>query len=128
MGLQPIQRVFFHLVTHACFKALLFLGAGSVIMATHHEHDIRKMGNLRKYLPMTFATYFIGTIALVALPPTAGFFSKDAIIEAVELTNVPWTPYCLCYVTDGGICDGIVQFSLTLSYLLWQRKHVRESA
>jgi NADH-quinone oxidoreductase subunit L len=70
----------FHLLTHAFFKALLFLGAGCVIVGTHHEQDMRKMGGLRKYMPITFACYVIGTLALSGFPLTAGFFSKDEIL------------------------------------------------
>ncbi|MBI3275221.1 MAG: NADH-quinone oxidoreductase subunit L, partial [Methylocystis sp.] len=72
----------FHLFTHAFFKALLFLGAGSVILATHHEQDMRNMGGLRKHIPVTFAMMAIGTLSLTGFPFTAGYFSKDAIIEA----------------------------------------------
>ncbi len=70
----------FHLMTHACFKACLFLGSGSVIMGCHHEQDIRKMGGLRKYMPVTFATFLLATIAIAGVPPFAGFFSKDEIL------------------------------------------------
>jgi NADH-quinone oxidoreductase subunit L len=72
----------FHLMTHAFFKALLFLGAGSVIIAMHHEQDMRRMGGLRKYMPVTFATMWIGTLALTGMPLLSGFYSKDTIIEA----------------------------------------------
>ncbi len=72
-------------MTHAFFKALLFLGAGSVIIAMHHEQDMRKMGGLRKYMPITFITMWIGTLALVGTPFFSGFYSKDTIIEAAEL-------------------------------------------
>ena len=68
----------FHLGTHAFFKALLFLGAGSVIIAMHHEQDMRKMGGLREIMPITYVTCFIGSLALAGIPPFAGFFSKDA--------------------------------------------------
>ncbi len=72
-------------MTHAFFKALLFLGAGSVIIAMHHEQDMRKMGGLRKYMPITFVTMWIGTLALVGTPFFSGFYSKDTIIEAAEI-------------------------------------------
>jgi NADH-quinone oxidoreductase subunit L len=78
----------FHLMTHAMFKALLFLAAGSVIVAMHHEQDIRRMGGLRKYMPVTYLCMFIGAWALAALPPFSGFFSKDLIIEAAQTTTV----------------------------------------
>ena len=78
----------FHLMTHAMFKALLFLGAGSVIVAMHHEQDIRRMGGLRKYMPVTYICMLIGSWALAAIPPFSGFFSKDLIIEAAQNTTV----------------------------------------
>jgi NADH-quinone oxidoreductase subunit L len=81
----------FHLMTHAFFKALLFLAAGSVIIAMHHEQDIRKMGGLRKYLPITYWTSVIGTLALIGFPGFSGFFSKDALIEAVHASETPAT-------------------------------------
>lgn len=84
LGASAYTAGIFHLMTHAFFKALLFLGAGSVIIAMHHEQDIRKMGGLRKYLPITYWTGLIGSLALIGFPGFAGFFSKDAIIEAVH--------------------------------------------
>lgn len=87
-GASAFNAGIFHLMTHACFKALLFLAAGSVIIAMHHEQDLRKMGNLKKYLPVTYVTFLIGALALSAIPPTAGFFSKDSIIEAVHHSSI----------------------------------------
>ena len=84
LGVSAYGAAIFHLMTHAFFKALLFLAAGSVIIALHHEQDIRKMGGLKKYMPVTYWTALIGTLALVGFPGTAGFFSKDALIEAVR--------------------------------------------
>ena len=72
----------FHLFTHAAFKALLFLGAGSVIYVLHHEQDIWRMGGLAKRLPITFLTFLVGTLALIGFPGFSGFFSKDAILAA----------------------------------------------
>lgn len=83
-GASAFNAGIYHLMTHACFKALLFLSAGSVIIAMHHEQDLRKMGNLKKYLPVTYVCFLIGSLALSAVPPTAGFFSKDTIIDAVH--------------------------------------------
>jgi NADH-quinone oxidoreductase subunit L len=80
LGVGAFVGGIFHLMTHAFFKALLFLGSGSVIMAMHHEQDMTKMGGLRKYLPWTFWTMFCGTIAIAGIPPLAGFFSKDEIL------------------------------------------------
>ncbi len=82
LGVSAYSAAVFHLMTHAFFKALLFLGAGSVIIAMHHEQDMRKMGGLRKYMPITFVTMWIGTLALVGTPFFSGFYSKDSIIEA----------------------------------------------
>ena len=83
LGVSAYSAAVFHLMTHAFFKALLFLAAGSVIIGMHHEQDMRKMGGLRKYMPITFATSLIGTLALVGTPFFSGFYSKDTIIEAV---------------------------------------------
>ncbi|GMU42323.1 MAG: NADH-quinone oxidoreductase subunit L [Xanthomonadales bacterium PRO6] len=83
LGASAYSAAIFHLMTHAFFKALLFLGAGSVIIAMHHEQDLRKMGGLRKYMPITFATAWVGTLALMGFPGTSGFYSKDAILYAV---------------------------------------------
>ncbi len=82
LGVSAYSAAVFHLMTHAFFKALLFLAAGSVIIGMHHEQDMRKMGGLRKYMPITYATSLIGTLALVGTPFLSGFFSKDTIIEA----------------------------------------------
>jgi NADH-quinone oxidoreductase subunit L len=89
LGASAYGAGIFHLMTHAFFKALLFLAAGSVIIAMHHEQDIRKMGGLRKYLPITYWTFVIGTLALIGFPGFAGFFSKDALIEAVHASETP---------------------------------------
>jgi len=84
LGASAYGAAIFHLMTHAFFKALLFLAAGSVIVALHHEQDIRKMGGLKKYLPITYWTALIGSLALIGFPGSSGFFSKDALIEAVK--------------------------------------------
>ncbi|HZD51870.1 MAG TPA: NADH-quinone oxidoreductase subunit L, partial [Woeseiaceae bacterium] len=84
LGASAYGAAIFHLMTHAFFKALLFLAAGSVIIALHHEQDIRKMGGLRKYMPVTYWSALIGTLALIGFPGSAGFFSKDVLIEAVK--------------------------------------------
>jgi NADH-quinone oxidoreductase subunit L len=93
LGASAYAAGIFHLMTHAFFKALLFLAAGSVIIALHHEQDIRKMGGLRKYMPITYWTFLIGTLALVGFPGFSGFFSKDALIEAVHLSTTPGSTY-----------------------------------
>ena len=89
LGAGAYAAGMFHLVTHAFFKALLFLGAGSVIIAMHHEQDMRRMGGLRRYMPITYITAVIGSLALAGIPPFAGFFSKDPILEAVHLSSTP---------------------------------------
>jgi NADH-quinone oxidoreductase subunit L len=83
----------FHLLTHACFKALLFLCAGSVIIALHHEQDMRKMGGLWRKLPITYVCFLIGSLALVAMPPFSGFYSKDLVIDAVKHSAIPGAKY-----------------------------------
>jgi NADH-quinone oxidoreductase subunit L len=90
VGLTGPTPAMFHLTTHAFFKALLFLGAGSVIIALHHEQDIWKMGGLRKKMPVTFWTFLFGTLALCGVPPFSGFYSKDSILaQALEQKNYP---------------------------------------
>src|SRR5467141_2553356 len=93
MGTGAYSIGMFHLFTHAFFKALLFLGSGSVIIAMHHEQDIRRMGGLKDKLPITYWTMVIGTLALTGFPLTAGFFSKDAIIEAAYVSSNPIALY-----------------------------------
>ena len=89
LGASAYSAAIFHLMTHAFFKAVLFLGAGSVIMAMHHEQNMQKMGGLKNYMPMTYWTMFIAALASAGVPGFSGFFSKDAIIEAVHLANIP---------------------------------------
>jgi NADH-quinone oxidoreductase subunit L len=93
MGVGAYSVGMFHLFTHAFFKALLFLGSGSVIIAMHHEQDTRKMGGLWRKLPFTYATMVIGTLALTGFPLTAGYFSKDAIIESALVSHGPMASY-----------------------------------
>ena len=98
LGASAYAAGVFHLMTHAFFKALLFLAAGSVIVAMHHEQDIRKMGGLRRYLPVTWLTSLIGTLSLIGFPGFSGFFSKDALIEAVghaERAGATYAWWCL---------------------------------
>jgi NADH-quinone oxidoreductase subunit L len=97
-------------MTHACFKALLFLAAGSVIVAMHHEQDLRKMGNLKKYLPVTYITFLIGALALSAVPPTAGFFSKDAVIEAVHRSTIFGAEYAYIMLLIGAFVTAFYIF------------------
>ena len=89
LGASAYSAAMFHLMTHAFFKAVLFLAAGSVIIAMHHEQDMRRMGGLKKFMPWTYWTLLIGAIASAGIPPLAGFYSKDAIIEAVHHSPTP---------------------------------------
>jgi NADH-quinone oxidoreductase subunit L len=100
LGASAYAAGIFHLVTHAFFKALLFLGAGSVIIALHHQQDMRRMGGLRKYMPVTYWTLLIGAVASAGIPGFSGFFSKDAIIEAVHLSGTPGAGFAyFCVLT-----------------------------
>lgn len=112
LGASAYAASMFHLTTHAFFKALLFLAAGSVIIAMHHEQDMRKMGGLYKYLPITWITCFVGSIALIGFPGTAGFFSKDAIIEAVHLSTLPAAGYAYYAVLSGVFITALYTFRL----------------
>lgn len=89
LGASAYSIAIFHLMTHAFFKAVLFLGAGSVIIAMHHEQDMRQMGGLKKYMPITYWTMFIAALASAGVPGFSGFFSKDAIIEAAKFADIP---------------------------------------
>ncbi|WP_020559361.1 NADH-quinone oxidoreductase subunit L [Thiofilum flexile] len=101
LGASVYSAGLFHLMTHAFFKALLFLAAGSVIMGMHHEQDIRKMGGLRRYMPVTYITFLIGSLALVGFPGFSGFFSKDLVIEAVKLSDQPAALYAYVLLVLG---------------------------
>ncbi|ANH14115.1 TPA: NADH-quinone oxidoreductase subunit L [Legionella pneumophila] len=110
MGASAYSTGMFHLLTHACFKALLFLGAGSVIIGMHHEQDMRKMGGLWNKMPITYVTYVIGSLALCAFPPFAGFYSKDTIIEAAQLSQIPGSSYAYFCVTAGAMVTALYTF------------------
>jgi len=110
MGVSAYAAGIFHLVTHAAFKAVLFLGAGSVIMALHHEQDMRKMGGLARYMPITYATFLIGSLALAAIPPFAGFYSKDIIIEAAHAATIPGAYYAYYCVAIGAFVTSLYTF------------------
>ncbi|TAL90828.1 MAG: NADH-quinone oxidoreductase subunit L, partial [Rhodanobacter sp.] len=110
LGVSMYSGAVFHLMTHAFFKALLFLGAGSVIIAMHHEQDMRYMGGLRKYMPITWITMWAGSFALVAVPFTSGFYSKDAIIEAVGESHRWGAHYAYFCVMAGVLVTGLYTF------------------
>ena len=112
LGVSAYSVAIFHLMTHAFFKALLFLAAGSVIIAMHHEQDMRKMGGLKKYMPITYWTAVVGALALAGIPPFAGFFSKDAIIDATYLSHVPGHAYASFAVTIGVFITGLYTFRM----------------
>ena len=112
LGASAYAAGIFHLMTHAFFKALLFLAAGSVIIALHHEQDMRKMGGLKKYLPITYWTSLIGTLALVGFPGFSGFFSKDALIEAVHDSATPGAGYAYWCVLLGVFVTALYSFRL----------------
>jgi NADH-quinone oxidoreductase subunit L len=112
LGASAYAAGIFHLMTHAFFKALLFLAAGSVIIAMHHEQDIRKMGGLRKHLPITYWTSVIGTLALIGFPGFAGFFSKDALIEAVHASTTPGHTLAYWSVLLGVFVTSLYSFRL----------------
>ncbi len=112
LGVSAYSAAIFHLMTHAFFKALLFLGAGSVIIALHHEQDLRRMGGLYRHMPITYVTAIIGSLALAGIPPFAGFFSKDAIIEAVHLSNVTGHSYAYFAVMAGVFITAFYSFRM----------------
>ena len=112
LGASAYSVAIFHLMTHAFFKAVLFLGAGSVIIALHHEQDMRKMGGLRKYMPVTYACVLTGALANAGFPPFAGFFSKDSIIEAVKLSHTFGAGFAWLMVLLGVFVGGFYSFRL----------------
>ena len=112
LGVSAYSVGIFHLMTHAFFKALLFLAAGSVIIAMHHEQDIRKMGGLKKYMPVTFVTAWAGSLALAGIPPFAGFFSKDMIIEAVHFSTLPGSGFAYVAVLAGVFITAFYSFRM----------------
>jgi NADH-quinone oxidoreductase subunit L len=112
LGVSAYSAAIFHLMTHAFFKALLFLAAGAVIVAMHHEQDMRKMGGLKKYLPVTYWTALIGSLALIGFPGTSGFFSKDALIEAVHASHIPGATYAYWCVLLGVFVTAFYSFRL----------------
>ena len=134
LGASAYSVGIFHLATHAFFKALLFLAAGSVIIAMHHEQDIRKMGNLKKYMPVTYATCLIGSLALIGTPFFSGFYSKEAIIEAVHHSSLTAASYAYYAVLIGVFFTAL--YSFRMFFLVFHtkermdehtRSHLKES-
>jgi NADH-quinone oxidoreductase subunit L len=112
LGASAYSVAVFHLMTHAFFKALLFLGAGSVIMGVHHNQDIRWMGGLRKYMPITWITSLLGSLALIGTPLFAGFYSKDSIIEAVHESHLAGAGFATFAVLAGVFVTAFYSFRM----------------
>ena len=112
LGASAYSVAVFHLMTHAFFKALLFLAAGSVIMGVHHNQDIRYMGGLRKYMPITWLTSLLGSLALIGTPLFSGFYSKDSIIEAVAASHLPAAPWAYFAVLAGVFVTAFYSFRM----------------
>ena len=112
LGASAYSVAVFHLMTHAFFKALLFLAAGSVIMGMHHNQDIRWMGGVRKYMPITWITSLLGSLALIGTPLFAGFYSKDSIIEAVHFSNLPGSGFASFAVLAGVFVTAFYSFRM----------------
>ncbi|HEY1995708.1 NADH-quinone oxidoreductase subunit L [Paraburkholderia sp.] len=112
LGVSAYPVAMFHLTTHAFFKALLFLGAGSVIIGMHHDQDMRNMGGLRKYMPITWITSLIGSLALIGTPFFSGFYSKDSIIDAVKLSHLPGSDFAYFAVVASVFVTALYSFRM----------------
>ncbi|MDX2504998.1 MAG: NADH-quinone oxidoreductase subunit L [Gammaproteobacteria bacterium] len=120
LGASAYSAAVFHLMTHAFFKALLFLAAGSVIIAMHHVQDIRQMGGLKKYMPITYWTSLLGTLALIGFPGFSGFYSKDSIIEAVHAASIPGSTFAYYCVLIGVFITAL--YSLRMFFIVFHGK------
>ena len=134
LGASAYAAGIFHLMTHAFFKALLFLAAGSVIIAMHHDQDIRNMGGLKKYMPITYWTSLVGSLALIGFPGFSGFFSKDAIIEAVRESHLAGSGFAYVMVLTGVFVTALYSFRMFFLVFHGQermdehtRKHLHET-
>ncbi len=134
LGASAYAAGIFHLMTHAFFKALLFLAAGSVIIGMHHDQDIRNMGGVRKYMPITHWTALLGSLALIGFPGFSGFFSKDAIIEAVHHSQLAGSGYAYWLLLIGVFVTAL--YSFRMFFLVFHgegprdehaREHIHES-
>ena len=134
LGASAYSAAVFHLMTHAFFKALLFLAAGSVIIGMHHVQDIRQMGGLKKYMPITYWTSLLGTLALIGFPGFSGFFSKDSIIEAVHASTIAGSDFAYYAVLAGVFITAL--YSLRLFLIVFHgeermdhhtKEHLKES-
>jgi NADH-quinone oxidoreductase subunit L len=112
LGASAYSVAIFHLMTHAFFKALLFLAAGSVIIGMHHDQDMRNMGGLRRYMPITWIVSLVGSLALIGTPFFSGFYSKDSIIEAVKYANVPGAGFAYLAVLAGVFVTAFYSFRM----------------
>ena len=124
LGASAYAAGLFHLMTHAFFKALLFLGAGSVIIGMHHDQDIRNMGGIRKYMPITHWTALLGSLALIGFPGFSGFFSKDAIIEAVHHSQIAGAGYAHVLLVAGVFVTAL--YSFRMYFLVFHGKGPRD--
>jgi len=122
LGVSAYGAGIFHLMTHAFFKALLFLAAGSVIIAMHHEQDMRKMGGLRKYMPITYWTCLVGCLALIGFPGTSGFFSKDSLIDAVHASHRVGSSYAYFCVVTGVFITALYTFRMFIMTFLGKER------
>ena len=134
LGASAYSAAVFHLMTHAFFKALLFLAAGSVIIGMHHIQDIRQMGGLKKYMPITYWTSLLGTLALIGFPGFSGFYSKDSIIEAVHASTIPGSTFAYYAVLLGVFITAL--YSLRMFFIVFHgeermdhhtKEHLKES-
>jgi len=124
LGASAYAAGLFHLMTHAFFKALLFLGAGSVIIGMHHDQDIRNMGGIKKYMPITHWTALLGSLALIGFPGFSGFFSKDAIIEAVHHSQIAGAGYAYFLLVAGVFVTAL--YSFRMYFLVFHGKGPRD--
>jgi NADH-quinone oxidoreductase subunit L len=122
LGVSAYSAGIFHLMTHAFFKALLFLAAGSVIIAMHHEQDMRKMGGLRKHMPITYWTSLVGCLALIGCPGTSGFFSKDSLIDAVAASHRYGSGYAYLCVLSGVFITALYTFRMFIMTFLGKER------
>ncbi len=135
LGASAYSAAIFHLMTHAFFKALLFLAAGSVIIAMHHEQDMRKMGGLKKYMPITYWVSLVGSLALIGFPGFSGYFSKDAIILAARNADIPGAGYAYVMVLMGVFVTALYTFRMIFMVFHGEermdehtRKHLHETS
>lgn len=128
LGVSAYSVAVFHLMTHAFFKALLFLGAGSVIIGMHHDQDMRNMGGLRKYMPITWITSLIGSLALIGTPFFSGFYSKDSIIEAAAESHLFGSDFAYFAVLAGVFITAFYSFRMYFMVFHGKERWMQASA